>query len=135
MSEHFDLIHLQSTWATTPTLLVRVDPANLDGEIIIDTEFVKGTKKIWLHADDIEEWDGILSALDDDDGEVNSWMEAASRTVVTIEWDDDHDAGYIWVTVRDCTASLAIVRVRVEPNEYWLDDQFKRLARFRELMP
>lgn len=133
MSERFDLVSLRSTSAETPTIVVRVDPDSLEGEIVVDTEFVTGETKIWLHPDDIEEWAEVLEALDDE--EVGTWMEAASRIVLTVEWDDEGDEGYIWVTVRDRVASLVTLRVRVEPDDYWLDDQFDRLAKFRELSP
>ncbi|GAA0587032.1 DUF5959 family protein [Actinomadura livida] len=131
MPERIDLISLQSTWATSPTVVVSVDPASLEGEIVVDTEFVKGRKKISLHSDDIAEWAEVLEALDGE--ETGSWMEAAGRTVLTIEWDDEYD--YLWVTIEDRVGSMATVRVQVGPDEYWLDDQFNRLARFREASP
>ncbi|MCO5968241.1 DUF5959 family protein [Actinoallomurus soli] len=111
-----------------------MNPTNLEGEIVVDTEFVKGSQKIWLHPDDIEEWGEVLEALDGE--EIGCWMEAASRTVLTIEWDEEHDDGYIWVTIKDRVGGcLPTLRVRVEPDQYWLDDQFDRLARFREVSP
>lgn len=138
MSERFDLVSLRSTSAETPTIVVRVDPDSLEGEIVVATEFVTGETKIWLHPDDIEEWAEVLEALDAE--EIGSWMGSSGRTALTIEWDDEDDEVSeddedIWVTVEDHVASMVTLRVRVEPDEYWLDDQFDRLAKFRELSP
>jgi uncharacterized protein DUF5959 len=132
VAEPFDLISLRSAQATTPTVVVRVDPGSLNAEIIVDTAFVKGSRQIRLSSDDIAEWEDVLEALDNEEG--GSWLEGTGQTGgLTVEWDEDDD--YIWVTVEARGDGPTTVRTRVAPDEYWLDDQFNRLATFRQASP
>lgn len=103
----------------------------LAGEILVDTDFVRGSIATWVFPEDLTEWQEALDALDV--GEDATWREDKRAVEMVIELDPDGERAH--VTIRDRAMSLTTVTVAVVLTDPWFDDAYHRLDQVLQAWP
>jgi hypothetical protein len=132
-----DLIHLTGIEGNSVVVRVTGPPTNLVGEIIVDTDFVRGSIKTWLAPEDLTEWSGALDSLADGSDSI-SWRKNKKATELHIDFEEffeDEDDPRATVTVRDRSMSLTTVEVAITLADGWIEDHRARLDKVRQARP
>lgn len=105
----------------------RAEGAALAGEIVVDTEFVRGRAATSLAKEDLAEWQEALDALDT--GEDAGWREGRRAPGLVVE--RDAAGGRAHVTVAGGTGAPVTVTLAVTLTDAWFDDAYHRLDEAR----
>ncbi|MBM9504291.1 DUF5959 family protein [Actinacidiphila acididurans] len=97
----------------------------LAGEFLVETPFVRGSFRTWVHPDELEQWQEALDALDA--GQDVEWREGKRGAEMFIERDAAEERAQ--VTIRDTSMSLTSVTVTVPLADGWFDEAYERLDR------
>jgi hypothetical protein len=112
--EPIDLIRFAGKDTSVVLRITGAEGGALVGEFVVDTPFVRGSRRASVRAADLWEWRDALDGLDA--GHDVAWRE---ETLV-VERDEER----VHVTVRD---SEAAATVTVPLTDSWFDDAYERL--------
>ena len=123
--EPIDLIHFEGD-GNSVILRITGKEDVLIGEFLVETSFVRGSIKTYVHPQDLHDWRDALDAFDLQ-GEDIAWREGDRATELFVERIEDDPQDRVYVTLKDLAASLTTVTVTIPLADSWFDDAYDRL--------
>ena len=98
-----------------------------EASLVVASDFVSGQVTVMVSAEEVDEWERCLEALEREDG--ITWPENGRSAWIQVIPDDP-----VEVTVSDSPSSQVAVEVPIEVDEHWLEANRARLAEVRRYL-